>query len=143
MATERFKVQPDEQVLMKGPLSFRKGKWSGVSCQGTLTNKRLALGKKLNPMWSIIPRLFVLIMGRKIVFQIPLENFHSIRHNKEELGLYFIIRTMDGTEYPVNSEAIFGKKNEDWISAIADAVSSAVPGLTVHKEPTSVEFVRA
>jgi len=142
MAAERFKIQPDEQELMKGPLSYRKSKWGFVACQGVLTTKRLALGKKLNPMWSIIPRLYVLIVGRKIVFQIPLENFHSIRHDKEEMGAYFIIRTTDGSEYPVTSGSLFGKSNDDWISAIADAVRGAVPGVAVQKNPTSVEFVR-
>ncbi len=143
MSAERFKVQPDEQVLLKGPLIYSKSKWGSVSCQGVLTTRRLALSKKLNPMWSIIPRLYVLIMGRKIVFQIPLENFHSIRHDKEEMGAFFIIRTLDGSEYPVTSYAIFGKSNEDWISAIADGVKGVSPVVSVRQNPTSVEFVRS
>ncbi len=142
MSAERFKVEPDEQVISKGPLSYRKSKWGFVACEGVLSDKRLALGKKLNPMWSIIPRLYVLIRGRKIVFQIALENFHSIRHDKEEMGAYFIIRTTDGSEYPVTSAAIFGKKNEDWIQEITDAVKSAHPGMKIKTSDTSVEFQR-
>jgi hypothetical protein len=58
MSSPRFKVQPDEEVLFKGPLTYHKSKWGLVNCEGVLTTKRLALGKKLNPMYSIIPRLY-------------------------------------------------------------------------------------
>jgi hypothetical protein len=108
-----------------------------------LTTKRLALGKKLNPMWSIIPRLFVLVMGRRIVFEIPLDQIRSIRNDPEEMGLYFILRTITGIEYPINSDALIGKSNDEWIRALTDAVRLANPDVLVREQASSVEFVTA
>jgi hypothetical protein len=142
MTAERYKKQSDEEVLLKGDLTYRKSKWGFVSCQGILTTKRLVLGKKLNPMYSIIPRLYVLIRGKKIVFQIPLEKFHSIRTDQEELRGYFIVKSTDGTEYAISSTAIFGAKNEDWIEAIKNAVKGASPAISVRQNSNTVEFVR-
>jgi len=138
---DRFKAQPDEEILLKGALIYRKSKWRFVRCQGILTSKRLVMGKRLNPMWSIIPRIYSYIRGKKIVFQIPLQSFDSIRHNRKEMGQYIILKTDDGAEYPIVPDGIFGKR-ETWLKAIPDAVSAAFPETEVKLNADSVEFLR-
>ena len=135
MSAERFKVQPDEQVLLKGSLTYRKSTWGIVHCQGVLTTKRLVLGKKLNMAWGIVPRLYVWIRGRKIVFETPLENIQSI-----ETGNYFVLKTNDGSEYPLVSDRFLTAKNEDWVRAITDAVNRAGGNVLVKPGTDSVQF---
>ncbi len=135
---ERFNVQPDEQVIIKGELVYIKSKWVVVSCQGILTNKRLALGKNLNPVWGFIPRLYSYFRGKKIVFQILLQNLEAITHqDKSEL---FTLKTTDGSEYSVMSTSLFGKKKNDWLQAITAAGQNAQPDRRAVVNVDSVEF---
>ena len=133
---ERFKAHPGEEILLKGSLFYKTSKWRGVPCQGILTSKRFVMGKKLNQLWSVIPRLYSHIRGKKIVFQIPLENFDSITYNK---GTLITLKTTDGAEYQVIPDGLFSKK-ETWIQAITDAVQAARPEIKVKVNADSVEF---
>jgi hypothetical protein len=136
---ERFKVKPTEQILLKGSLLYRLTKWRHVRCQGILTSERLVLGKKLNPMWSVIPRLYSYIRGKKIIFQIPLTRLESMRYDKADMGQYIILRTTDGSEYPFFPDGLFSKR-ETWIKSIPEAVKLACPGTSVKEEANSTIF---
>ncbi len=146
----KFKKQSDEQVLMKGPVSWHqgeagignlfKGKFKITACELFLTSRRLAACTKYQT-FPFGPLIWLIrwMMGRKIIFEIPLSNVVSVDGGTQK-GMQFTLKVSDGSEYHLISGGFTSKKKQQWVQAVSDAVVAACPGRAARVNEALVEF---
>jgi len=134
----RFKLQPGETILLKGPLlhsqgeagvkNFLTGKYKVQKCGGILTTTRFVACQRNDyfPWGLLIWVLIYFIWNRKILFAVPLQDVAAVEVDPNPKVKQFIIRTRDGGEFKLLSDAFFNKTPQ-WTQAIKDAVASASP----------------
>ena len=146
---EKFKLNPDEQKLMKGDLqlvqgeagiaNFFKGAYRVIECTAFLTSQRFVLCKRRKYFpWGPLIWLFIALAKRKIVSAIPLGSLASIKSDSGK-SKAFIVQTSDGQEFKVVSVSLFDKRQE-WIQAISAAVSQACRGTKIQESEGLVIF---
>jgi hypothetical protein len=150
--TEKFRLEPDERRLMKGEMAYVEGEPGGIKnlltgktkvieCTAFLTSKRFVATKKRRFLpWGPLIWFFIVLMKRKIVFQIPLASFAAIKYDKEAKH-HLVFKTIDGTEYRMAWTALFAKP-EKWVQAIGDAIVAARPDTRAQTTPDAVEFIK-
>jgi hypothetical protein len=148
---EKFKLQPGETVLKKGGITFFpsetknmgafKAAFSAKSCVGFLTSARLAGCTKLVEFpWGVLIWLIKALLGRKIVFEVPLAAIKRLEI--PEKNMQFFVTAADGTEHIVAFDTFFDSRAK-WLAAIADAIAAADPQAKVNRSEKSVEVQRA
>ncbi len=146
---EKFKLNLDEQKVMKGDLyliqgeqglvNFFKGKYNVVECTAFVTSQRFVACKKRKYFpWGPLIWLFIALTKRKIVFAIPLGSLASIKSASGK-SKAFILQASDGQEFKLQSASFFDKRTE-WIQAIGAAVSQACPGTRTQESDGLVTF---
>lgn len=149
---EKFKLQPDEKVLLKDSImyiqgepslkSILKGKTTMTECTGVLTSKRFVACKKRKFLpWGPLVWLFIVLAKRKIVFAIPLATLRWIEGDRES-KTHFLLKAADGSEYRLSSLTGLFSRREQWVRAITNAVIEACPGTRAQATESSVEFVK-
>lgn len=127
----RFKLQADERVLMKSPLSriegelglknLITGKCRITDGVGFLTTHRIVLATKLVEFpWGPLIWLVRSILGRKILFEIPLAEIPAV---SKENGAIFKLQTISGEEIVLTSNSFFNK-SETWVKEISGALAT-------------------
>ena len=147
---EKFKLEPNERILMegalfqvegegKGAMDFLTGKSKMIKCGGILTDKRFVawekpqVGPPLSPLIWLIARIF---KGRPIRFAIPLAAFTSIDIGP---GTGFTLKA-GGAAYRIASDGFFDQRDQ-WLKAISEAVTAACPGKQANRSEKLLEFV--
>ncbi len=148
---EKFKLEPGEVVLKKGGMTYwppetkgmgaLKAAFKAKQCAAFLTSARLAGCTKLVLFpWGPLIWLIMAMMGRKIIFEVPLAAVKRLE--KSEGNQQFIITSADGSECTIGFDALFDARSK-WLQAIADAITAADPNAKVNATDNVVEIERS
>jgi len=147
---EKFKLQPDEQVLKKGGVIYYPPETKDMGAlragfkakQGKafLTSTRIAGCTKLIVFpWGVLIWLIMWMIGRKVFFEVALCDITSIK--KAEKSQQMFIYSKDGSECNIAFDTFLDSRNK-WMAAIADAISAAEPNAKVETSENAVEVTR-
>lgn len=125
--SRKFSLRPSERLYMEGYAAYIHNAAWVYHGDAYLTSARIVYCKK-NPILFYLlagPLLGHLFKGKKILFEISLQNLASVLKQKHGFGSKFVLGTLDGKEYGVQ----FGTRQERWLSAIKEAAERARPGI--------------
>lgn len=150
---ERFKRQPDEQILLKGKIKLLRGEQTfknimfgkaNMDCKAFLTSQRFVACQERQ--WNMLGPLFffvALFIPKKIALEIPLEYFASVKRGESKVNRELILQASDGSECVIQLDGLldtFVDKRSKWIETFADAVKTIEPSVEAKIDESGVEF---